>query len=167
MRCGCTARAAGSGEAPGGAGWTRAEALPLVTWTLLETLKSKSALVTLGADGLIAFSRLPEVAQAKSAAWQTRLASEHVPTLCPIALDPLGCGDSLLATATLALASGAPLVAAGFLGACAAAVQVQRLGNIPVTAPDLRSMIARVQSPHLAYTGAEAHGARPAMRVAV
>jgi rfaE bifunctional protein nucleotidyltransferase chain/domain len=143
------------------------EGLPLVTWTLLEALRSRNAMVTLGADGLIAFSRLPEVAQAKSGAWETRLASEHVPALCPIALDPLGCGDSLLATATMALAAGASLTAAGFLGACAAAVQVQRLGNIPVAAPDLRAMIARVQTSHLTYAGVEAREARPMMRVAV
>jgi rfaE bifunctional protein kinase chain/domain/rfaE bifunctional protein nucleotidyltransferase chain/domain len=140
------------------------EGLPLVTWALLETLKSKAAMVTLGADGLIAFSRLEGVEGGSG--WETRLASEHIPALCPIALDPLGCGDSLLATATLTLAADGPLVAAGFLGACAAAVQVQRLGNIPVTAPDLRSMTARVQSPHLTYAGAEAREARP-MKVAV
>jgi rfaE bifunctional protein kinase chain/domain/rfaE bifunctional protein nucleotidyltransferase chain/domain len=142
------------------------EGLPLVTWTLLETLKSKSAMVTLGAEGLIAFSRLTDVTPAPSG-WETRLSSEHVPALCPIALDPLGCGDSLLAVATLALAGGASLTAAGFLGACAAAVQVQRLGNIPVTAPDLRAMIARVQSSRLTYTGVEAREARPVMRAAV
>jgi bifunctional ADP-heptose synthase (sugar kinase/adenylyltransferase) len=67
----------------------------------------------------------------------------------------------------MALAAGASLTAAGFLGACAAAVQVQRLGNIPVAAPDLRAMIARVQTSHLTYAGVEAREARPVMRVAV
>jgi sugar/nucleoside kinase (ribokinase family) len=142
------------------------EGLPLVTWKLLETLKSKNAMVTLGADGLIAFSQL-ENANPKSEAWETRLAGEHIPALCPIALDPLGCGDSLLATATLALTSGSSLAAAGFLGACAAAVQVQRLGNIPIAAPDLRSIIARVQTSHLTYTGTDAREAKPTLRAAV
>jgi rfaE bifunctional protein nucleotidyltransferase chain/domain len=137
------------------------EGLPLVTWTLLEALRSKNAMVTLGADGLIAFSRLADVAPSSSGAWETRLSSEHVPALCPIALDPLGCGDSLLATATLALACGASLTAAGFMGACAGAVQVQRLGNIPVSAPDLRAMVTRVQTSHLTYAGVEAREARP------
>jgi rfaE bifunctional protein nucleotidyltransferase chain/domain len=128
------------------------EGLPLVTWSMLETLRSKAAMVTLGADGLIAFSRLAE-SGSQSGAWETRLQSEHIPALCPVALDPLGCGDSLLAVATLALASGASLTAAGFVGACAAAVQVQRLGNVPVTGGDLRSVIARVHSAHLTYAG--------------
>ncbi len=128
------------------------EGLPLVAWRLLESTAGKNAIVTLGADGLIAFSRLPDAPSPNPESWPTRLASEHVPALVPIALDPLGCGDSLLAVATLALASGATLQQAAFLGACAAAVQVQRLGNLPVTGPDLRHMIARVHTSHLTYS---------------
>ncbi|MBI1190136.1 MAG: adenylyltransferase/cytidyltransferase family protein [Tepidisphaera sp.] len=135
------------------------EGLPLVAWRLLEATESKNAIVTLGGDGLLAFSRLPE-APAADEAWPSRLASEHVPALVPIALDPLGCGDSLLAAATLALAAGATLQQAAFLGACAAAVQVQRLGNMPVTGPDLRHMIARVHTSHLTYSPAQANEAR-------
>jgi sugar/nucleoside kinase (ribokinase family) len=127
------------------------EGLPLVAYRLLEATQSRAAIVTLGADGLIAFSPIKGAEDA--AGWTTRLHSEHLPALCPIALDPLGCGDSLLSVATLALAGGGSLVQAGFLGACAAAVQVQRLGNIAVTPADLRSTIARVQSSRLVFAG--------------
>ncbi len=141
------------------------EGLPLVTYRLLESLRAKAAMVTLGADGLIAFSPLntaaPEPAKAgEQAPWTTRLHGEHIPALCPIALDPLGCGDSLLAIATLALASGASLTQAGFLGACAASVQVQRLGNMPIGPSDLRSTIARAHSAHLVFTGVDASEAK-------
>ena len=61
--------------------------------------------------------------------------------------------DALLAATTLALSSGAEMIAAAYLGAAAAAVQVQRLGNQPVGAADIRRQIARTQSSHLAYTG--------------
>jgi len=135
------------------------EGLPLVTWRLLEETASTAALISLGADGLIAFSRMEggtPAAKPTTGPWKTRLHGEHVPALCPIALDPLGCGDSLLAVATLALAGGASHMAAAFLGACAAAVQVQRLGNIPITAADLRHMIARIHSTHLAFSPIEA-----------
>lgn len=132
------------------------EGLTLAVWKLLEETKSRSAVITLGADGLVAFDKLPGLAPASAPDdWAMRLKSEHVPALCPLAIDPLGCGDSLLTSATLALASGAPLVAAAFLGACAASVQVQRLGNSEITATDLRQQIARVHSSHLAYTGNE------------
>lgn len=132
-----------------------AEGLPLVTWRLLEETGSKAALVTLGADGLLAFARLPDQSP-ETGEWKQRLASEHVPALVPIALDPLGCGDALLATASLALASGGTMLQAAFLGACAAGVQVQRLGNVPVTPADLRNAIARIHTAHLTYAGPDA-----------
>jgi rfaE bifunctional protein nucleotidyltransferase chain/domain len=133
------------------------EGLPLVAWRLLEETESTNTLVTLGADGLIAFSRLrDQPAPTDDGEWKPRLHSEHIPALCPIALDPLGCGDSLLTVATLSLASGAGLTGAGFLGACAAAVQVQRLGNIPVAPSDLRATIARVHAAHLTFQSPEA-----------
>ena len=40
---------------------------------------------------------------------------------------------------------------AGFLGACAAGVQVGRLGTTVVSASDLRGAIARLHTSHLAY----------------
>lgn len=140
-----------------------AEGLPMVTWRLLEETGSKSAIVTMGPEGLIGFDRLPVVGESERRArkpgaeglqpdaWLTRLKAEHVPALTPHAIDPLGCGDALLATATLALASGASLLGASFLGACAASCQAQRIGNIPVTAAELRQAIVRVHNAHLTY----------------
>ena len=55
-------------------------------------------------------------------------------SLAPQAIDPLGCGDALLAAATLALAAGGSLQAAAFLGSIAAAIEVMAVGNVPVTA---------------------------------
>jgi bifunctional ADP-heptose synthase (sugar kinase/adenylyltransferase) len=86
-----------------------------------------------------------------------RLKGEHVPALTPVAIDPLGCGDALLTTATLALATGAPLLSAAFLGACAASVQVQRLGNNAVSSTDVRKALARVHGARLAYAPEARH----------
>lgn len=135
------------------------EGLPLVAWNLMQETKTRSTIVTMGADGLIGFARLPEPA-AGSDSWQSRLKGEHVPALCPLALDPLGCGDALLSTATLALACGSSLVQASFLGACAAGIEVERLGNIPVAAIDLRRMFARVHGAHLTYAAPEVIASR-------
>ena len=128
------------------------EGLPVVVWRLLEETWSAASLVTLGADGLIAFDRL--AAPAQEVEWTTRLRAEHVPALCPMAVDPLGCGDSLLTVASLALACGSPILSAAFLGACAAATQVQRLGNIPISATDLRHQIVRAHTSHLTFAPA-------------
>ncbi|HYE63731.1 MAG TPA: PfkB family carbohydrate kinase [Phycisphaerales bacterium] len=138
------------------------EGLPLVAYRLLEATQSKAAFVTLGADGLIAFSPVEGAETAEG--WTTRLNSEHVPALVPIALDPLGCGDSLLSVATLALSAGGSLVQAAFLGACAGAVQVQRLGNMAVTPADLRGVVARVQSSRLVFAGERAVSERVLQR---
>ena len=76
-------------------------------------------------------------------------------SLAPIAVDPLGCGDALLATSALALASGADLLQASFLGAVSASQEAQQLGNIPISASSVRQTIARVHSAHLAYATIE------------
>ena len=55
------------------------------------------------------------------------------------AVDLLGCGDALLATATLTLAAGGDLMAAAYIGNAAAAVEASMLGNQPVDAARLHA----------------------------
>ena len=68
---------------------------------------------------------------------------------------PLGCGDALLVAATLTLAVGGSLLAGAFIGAAAATVQAQRMGNIPISAADLRQSIGRIHSARLAFAVSE------------
>ena len=128
-----------------------AEGLPLAAWRLLDATESKAVATTMGGEGVIGFSRLPDAGTGDE--WKRRLSGEHVPALASTPLDTLGCGDAFLSAATLCLLSGANLLAATFVGAAAAAVEVQRLGNIPITAAELRQTIARVQGARLAYAG--------------
>lgn len=132
----------------------QSEGLPLVTWRLLEETQSRAAIITLGAEGLIAFDRLPDCGS-DSGEWKSRLSGEHIPALCPIALDPLGCGDALLASATLGMACSANLVQSAYIGAAAAAVQARRLGNNAVCMHDVRREISRVQNARLSYEGSD------------
>ena len=132
-----------------------AEGLPLVAWRLLEETDSRRAIVTMGPEGLIAFGRMDGVPDTGGEAWLTRLKAEHVPALSPFAVDPLGCGDALLTTATLTLAAGGSLLASAFLGACAASCQAQRIGNVPISATDVRQSVVRVHNAHLAYAAPE------------
>lgn len=120
-----------------------------VVWRLLERTGSKSAIVTMGPDGLIAFARQPD-AGARPEVWRSRLDSEPVPALTQHAIDTLGCGDALIAGVTLALASGATLGLAATLGGIAAAAQAQRLGNVVIGADDLRKGARRLHAAHLA-----------------
>lgn len=137
-----------------------AEGLGMVAWKLLDSTKSRHAIVTLGADGLIAFDTIAQAA-GQETEWRSRVSSEHIPALCPLAIDPLGCGDALLAAATLGLASGGSLLASAFLGACAASTQVQRLGNNAISSMDLRHMIIRTHNAQLTFAGNEAIESRP------
>ncbi len=126
------------------------ESVSAVVARLLDETHTHAALATMGTDGLIGFERRAGLADSHADALTSRLRSEHVPALCGHAVDPLGCGDALLATATLALCAGANLLAASFLGSIAAACQAQRLGNNPVSSTDLRHGIVRVHTARLA-----------------
>ncbi|MCD4722149.1 MAG: adenylyltransferase/cytidyltransferase family protein [Desulfobacula sp.] len=52
-------------------------------------------------------------------------------------VDPAGAGDSLLTCSALALASGSDIWQSAYLGSVAAACQVSRNGNIPLSANDM------------------------------
>lgn len=110
--------------------------LGAVAWNLLDATGARRAIITLGRQGLVTFER-----DERSAA--ERLRSEYLPALCPHGADPLGCGDALLATATLALSAGGSLQAAALLGSVAAAVEVQEIGNVPVGAEQLRRRLGK------------------------
>jgi sugar/nucleoside kinase (ribokinase family) len=125
-----------------------------VTWRVLEQTESKAAIATLGEEGLIAFDRRPDAGD-NAEHWQTRLNAQHVPALSPHAVDQLGCGDALLAAATLTLASGGDLVPAALLGSVAAACEAQRLGNAVISAADLRRGVRRLCDAQLAWHDGE------------
>ncbi len=126
-----------------------------VVWNLLDTTRSRRAFVTMGPDGLITFERRAHADT--NPTWSSRLRSEHVPALAPYALDPLGCGDALLATATLCLAASPKddpdaFPIAAFLASISAATEAAKLGNEVVTARDLRQGLRRITDARLAVT---------------
>jgi rfaE bifunctional protein kinase chain/domain/rfaE bifunctional protein nucleotidyltransferase chain/domain len=106
-----------------------------IVYSLLSHTGAKQALITLGKQGLLVFDQYRPRNADES--WERKLRSEYLPALATHAIDPLGCGDALLATATLALAAGGSVHAAAYLGSVAAAFEAQRIGNQPITAEDL------------------------------
>jgi len=135
------------------------DALAAVVWRLLEQTRSRAAAVTMGPEGLIAFEPRAQGTggtgsndddKAPESAHRSRLRSEHVPAMSPHAADELGCGDALLATATLVLAAGGGLLEAAYIGSAAASIQSRRLGNEPVDAAAVRRELTRVAGAHLA-----------------
>ncbi len=128
------------------------EGVSAVACQVLNTTGCRAALVTLGDQGLIAFESGAGGA-APPDDWSTRLRAEHVPAMRSHAVDPLGCGDALLAAATLTLAGGAggerSLLLAGVVGSIAAAAQTQKLGNAVIGAADLRRGVRRITNTRL------------------
>lgn len=96
--------------------------LEILAATLRDTTGCSNLVVTRGRRGLMAFER--------SRAWSLPARARRV-------VDPLGCGDALLAAATLSLAAGGELAEACALGSMAAAVQAGRLGNDAVGIDDV------------------------------
>jgi sugar/nucleoside kinase (ribokinase family) len=117
--------------------------LGAVAWNLLSATGARQAIVTLGKQGLVTFDR-------SNSPEHERLRSEYIPALSGRAVDPMGCGDALLATASLALAAGGSLQAAAFLGSVAAALEVQALGNRPVNAGELLAGLSDRAAVHAA-----------------
>jgi len=130
------------------------EALPAATWQLLQATGAGEAIVTMGPEGLISFNPMNE-SSSTGGSFGTRLKAEHVPAMAGAAVDPLGCGDALLASASLARASGASALAAAFIGSAASCVQAGRMGNLPVSATDLRRLIARLHAANLMFAPAD------------
>jgi len=143
------------------------DGLPTLAWRILRELSAKNVILTMGAEGAVAFDRIDADTSHENdptgdaGELRARVRGEHVPALCGYAVDPLGCGDSLLAAATLALASGGSLVQGAFLGSIAAAAQAQRLGNTVISAADLRQGVHRVHAAHLTLVAPDAVRTRP------
>jgi rfaE bifunctional protein kinase chain/domain/rfaE bifunctional protein nucleotidyltransferase chain/domain len=112
--------------------------LPTVAVGLMKELGLANLAVTMGSRGCVLFR--PREDDPRK--WfESRLRSEYLPTLAAHAVDPLGAGDAFLSAATLALASGATLPQAGYIGSAAAAIAVSRVGNEAVTTAKLQHFL--------------------------
>ena len=95
---------------------------------LLEKTGSQHLLMKLGADGAIVLRRTSS---------PSNYEIDQIPAFNQSPRDVAGAGDSMLVVASLALASGASIWEASVLASLAAAVQVSRVGNIPLRPEDL------------------------------
>jgi len=95
----------------------------------LKTLaNAKNILLKMGGDGVLV----------QSSASESGIYTDQIPALNLSPKDVAGAGDSLLITASLALAVGANIWQMGLIGSMAAAVQVGRLGNTPLSSGELK-----------------------------
>jgi len=94
---------------------------------LAESLRQESAakniLLKLGEEGLLVYTR--ESKDGRS--------TDRIKNLNAVVKDEAGAGDSLLITSAMAMACGADVWEAACLGSLAAALQVGRIGNTPLS----------------------------------
>jgi len=87
-------------------------------------LHSRAAAVTLGRDGLILFGSLHK---------DDICSVVPLPAFNDQAIDPAGAGDSFLVLSAMLLSIGASITVSGLLGSLIAAIQVGRVGNLPIS----------------------------------
>jgi rfaE bifunctional protein kinase chain/domain len=95
--------------------------------------RAKQVLLKLGAEGLLIH------AADESQSWLT----DQLPGFNRMAKDTAGAGDSLLAATALTVAQGGNIWQAAFLGSLAAACQVSRVGNIPLTSAEILKVLSQ------------------------
>jgi rfaE bifunctional protein kinase chain/domain len=103
------------------------DGLIVLSQKLMYQMKSEYIFLKLGPDGVLINGR--------------NLKTDHVPALNENPIDVSGAGDSLLAASTLAFAAKEEASSAAFLGSLAAAIQVSRQGNVPLTTQELFDLI--------------------------
>jgi rfaE bifunctional protein kinase chain/domain len=104
------------------------DGLVVVAEALRRKCNAENIVITLGAEGVFIHPRAIEKGQ-----WLT----DKLPALNTAPKDPAGAGDCLLVCAGMALALGRPIWESVYLGSLAAACQVGRIGNIPLSAAEL------------------------------
>lgn len=106
--------------------------LVVLAESLRRAARAHNVIVTLGAEGILAQSgeRGPE-------GWLT----DELPAMNHAPRDPAGAGDSMLTCTAMALVAGGDLWQSAYLGSIAAACQVGRLGNVPLSIQELESEV--------------------------
>jgi rfaE bifunctional protein kinase chain/domain len=102
---------------------------------LRNYMNCKSIILKLGADGILLHGK---------ETFGEILKTDKVEALNSSPVDVSGAGDSLLASATLSLIVDNNLYKAGLIGSIAAAIQVSRTGNVPISLDELRDEIIKL-----------------------
>jgi rfaE bifunctional protein kinase chain/domain len=93
---------------------------------------AENVLLTLGAEGLLVHAGTKSASE-----WLT----DRLPALNTSPHDVAGAGDSLIICASMALQVGANIWSAAYLGSLCAALQVGRVGNLPLSQVDLHRQL--------------------------
>ena len=110
----------------------RTSGLAVVAEDLRKAAQCEYVVITLGSDGLLVHA--PSGGD---------LTTDRLPSLNSAPRDVAGAGDCLFACSSLALSAGADIWQSVYLGAVAAACQVSRVGNTPLSSREIKAEIRR------------------------
>lgn len=105
--------------------------LAVIAERLQRAAQAENVVITLASEGLL-------IHAPHNGAYRT----DRLPAFNTAPKDVAGAGDSFFVCAALALRAGVDIWRAAYLGSLAAACQVSRIGNTPLTAAELLSEIA-------------------------
>ncbi|PCK29615.1 PfkB family carbohydrate kinase [Pseudoalteromonas piscicida] len=108
------------------------DGLVILAQKLTEKSKPSNLVITLAEEGILIHKPNDSFTH-----WE----NDRLPALNSNAVDPAGAGDCFLAASSLALAAGADIWHACYLGSLAAACQVASLGNTPLSSTTLEKTL--------------------------
>jgi rfaE bifunctional protein kinase chain/domain len=100
--------------------------LAVISDRLTQRARTDHLVITLGAEGVLVNTMI-----------DGKLNSDRLPAFNPSPKDVSGAGDSLFMASSMALRAGASIWQSSYLGSLAAALQVSRVGNLPLTTAEL------------------------------
>lgn len=93
---------------------------------LSDKTSAKYVFTTLGAEGLMIYNNS-----------KNELLTDNVNALGNVVKDVSGAGDSLLTCSAMALCVGADIWQSAYIGSIASAIQISRVGNVPISKDEL------------------------------
>lgn len=105
--------------------------LSVLAQTLQERCGARDVLIKLGAEGVLI----------QPQPGPDRLLTDRLPAMNTAPKDVSGAGDSMLITTALSMAARADIWQSAYLGSLAAACQVGRVGNVPLSASELEEAL--------------------------
>jgi len=95
--------------------------LVILSEELITKTNTQYIFTTLGAEGVMIYNSA-----------ENELVTDNIKALANVVKDVSGAGDSLLTCSSMALSVGANIWMSAYLGSIASAIQVSRIGNIPI-----------------------------------
>lgn len=110
------------------------DGLPVLVDKLMESTKAHNIILKLGEDGALISSALNNKGE-----WRM----DRLEALNNTPMDVAGAGDSMLIAASLSLAVGSDIWTAACIGSLMAAIQIGRVGNLPITSQEFLDLISQ------------------------